>query len=161
MNPKSHRLIFNPSRGCVMAVAETSRSCGKSGASGTTRNRRSTRTKRKSCPRAKFQASNRHLAQSPIVQTAINSVAKVANKQIWLSSDYMLSRLTVDPDITQKRMGDGFYEQRLINEQIAVMSACPRHLPHQFQPRFLRSLTTCCAAKRASRDFFTTGLPNI
>jgi hypothetical protein len=30
MNTQSHRLVFNPSRGCLIAVAETSRSCGKS-----------------------------------------------------------------------------------------------------------------------------------
>jgi filamentous hemagglutinin len=48
------------------------------------------------------------------------------NKQIWLSSDFMLQALTVDPDITQKRMGDGFYEQRLINEQIARLTGYAR-----------------------------------
>ncbi|NBW79885.1 MAG: hypothetical protein EBR27_12885 [Betaproteobacteria bacterium] len=36
MNTQPHRLVFNPSRGCLMAVAETSRSCGKACASGTT-----------------------------------------------------------------------------------------------------------------------------
>jgi filamentous hemagglutinin family protein len=48
------------------------------------------------------------------------------NRQIWLSSDYMLSALAVDPDITQKRMGDGFYEQRLINEQVAQLTGYRR-----------------------------------
>jgi filamentous hemagglutinin len=48
------------------------------------------------------------------------------NRQIWLSSDYMLSALSVDPDITQKRMGDGFYEQRLINEQVARLTGYAR-----------------------------------
>jgi filamentous hemagglutinin len=41
-------------------------------------------------------------------------------------SDFMLQALTVDPDITQKRMGDGFYEQRLINEQVARLTGYAR-----------------------------------
>ncbi len=36
----------------------------------------------------------------------------------WLSSDYMLEALSLDPTLSQKRMGDGFYEQRLIQKQI-------------------------------------------
>ncbi|HCX82783.1 MAG TPA: hypothetical protein DHV01_14445 [Rhodoferax sp.] len=35
MNPSAHRLIFNAARGCVIVVAETSRSRGKLGAVGT------------------------------------------------------------------------------------------------------------------------------
>ncbi|WP_296507892.1 filamentous hemagglutinin N-terminal domain-containing protein, partial [Rhodoferax sp.] len=48
------------------------------------------------------------------------------NKQIWLSSDFMLQALSADPDITQKRMGDGFYEQRLVNEQVARLTGYAR-----------------------------------
>ncbi|MEJ7138982.1 hemagglutinin repeat-containing protein [Amphibiibacter pelophylacis] len=40
----------------------------------------------------------------------------------WLSSDYMLKALAIDPATTQKRLGDGFYEQRLINEQVAQLT---------------------------------------
>ncbi|MGR3808231.1 two-partner secretion domain-containing protein [Pasteurella testudinis] len=36
----------------------------------------------------------------------------------WLSSDYMLNTLRHDPNRAHKRLGDGFYEQKLINEQI-------------------------------------------
>lgn len=36
----------------------------------------------------------------------------------WLSSDYMLNQLRHDHNLTHKRLGDGFYEQRLISEQI-------------------------------------------
>jgi hypothetical protein len=31
----------------------------------------------------------------------------------------MLQQLNVDPTLTQKRLGDGFYEQKLIREQVA------------------------------------------
>jgi filamentous hemagglutinin len=41
-----------------------------------------------------------------------------ANSQQWLSSDYYFSLMGADPAMTQKRMGDGFYEQRLIREQL-------------------------------------------
>ncbi|QKF50569.1 hemagglutinin repeat-containing protein [Pseudomonas graminis] len=36
----------------------------------------------------------------------------------FLSSDYLLSKLGYDPDQAQKRLGDGFYEQRLIQQAI-------------------------------------------
>ncbi|MEI7430735.1 MAG: filamentous hemagglutinin N-terminal domain-containing protein, partial [Betaproteobacteria bacterium] len=40
----------------------------------------------------------------------------------FMSSDYMLSRLKFDPQQIQKRLGDGFYEQRLIYEQIVQLT---------------------------------------
>ena len=36
----------------------------------------------------------------------------------WLSSDYMFKALRSEPQNMMKRLGDGFYEQRLVNEQI-------------------------------------------
>ncbi len=47
---------------------------------------------------------------------------RFANYRTWLGSDYMLGQLTLDPAVTQKRLGDGFYEQRLINEQVAQLT---------------------------------------
>ena len=40
------------------------------------------------------------------------------NKKNFLSSDYMFDQLSWDPDHRMKRLGDGFYEQTLINQQI-------------------------------------------
>lgn len=40
------------------------------------------------------------------------------NQRRWLSSDYMFNALRYEPNATQKRLGDGFYEQRLVREQI-------------------------------------------
>ena len=34
----------------------------------------------------------------------------------WLSSDYMLKALNVDPEYTHKRLGDGYYEQKLVKQ---------------------------------------------
>ncbi|WP_437216599.1 hemagglutinin repeat-containing protein [Pectobacterium sp. LFLA-215] len=51
----------------------------------------------------------------------IETDPRFTNQRIWLSSDYMLSQLRTDPSITQKRLGDGFYEQRLVREQIVEL----------------------------------------
>ena len=48
----------------------------------------------------------------------IETDPRFANKQKWLSSDYMLNALQYSPDSMHKRLGDGFYELRLVNEQI-------------------------------------------
>lgn len=45
-----------------------------------------------------------------------------ANYRAWLSSDYLLNALSIDPALTQKRLGDGFYEQKLIREQVAQLT---------------------------------------
>ncbi|QTD65189.1 HNH endonuclease [Acinetobacter towneri] len=45
-----------------------------------------------------------------------------ANYKNWLSSDYMLKALGLDPVMQQKRIGDGYYEQRLIHDQIAQLT---------------------------------------
>ncbi|WP_460149876.1 two-partner secretion domain-containing protein [Pseudomonas sp. S3_A03] len=36
----------------------------------------------------------------------------------FMSSDYMLTKLGYDPDTAQRRLGDGFYEQRLIQQAV-------------------------------------------
>ena len=43
---------------------------------------------------------------------------KFTDRNKWLSSDYMFKQLRNDPQNMLKRLGDGFYEQRLVNEQI-------------------------------------------
>ena len=37
-----------------------------------------------------------------------------------MGSDYLLSKLGYDPDQSQKRLGDGFYEQRLIQQAVTA-----------------------------------------
>lgn len=44
------------------------------------------------------------------------------NYNQWLSSDYMLSALGLDPVLQQKRLGDGFYEQHMVQDQIANLT---------------------------------------
>ncbi|KOQ33295.1 adhesin, partial [Achromobacter xylosoxidans] len=40
----------------------------------------------------------------------------------WLSSDYMLSQLGYDPATVHKRLGDGFYEQQLVRDQVGQLT---------------------------------------
>ncbi|KAF5270826.1 hypothetical protein FQR65_LT17791 [Abscondita terminalis] len=44
------------------------------------------------------------------------------NYKQWLSSDYMLDAMDIDPALKQKRLGDGYYEQRLVQDQIAQLT---------------------------------------
>lgn len=47
---------------------------------------------------------------------------RFANYRQWLSSDYLLTASGFKPEDTQKRLGDGFYEQKLIREQVAALT---------------------------------------
>ncbi|WP_334223581.1 hemagglutinin repeat-containing protein, partial [Photorhabdus bodei] len=40
----------------------------------------------------------------------------------WLGTDYMQQQLTHDPALAHKRLGDGFYEQRLVRDQITQLT---------------------------------------
>jgi len=52
----------------------------------------------------------------------IETDPRFSNYRHWLSSDYLLNQLGYDPALIQKRLGDGFYEQRLITEQLAQLT---------------------------------------
>lgn len=45
-----------------------------------------------------------------------------ANHRQWISSDYLLSALGVDPLSVHKRLGDSLYEQKLVREQVAQLT---------------------------------------
>lgn len=52
----------------------------------------------------------------------IETDSSFTNYNQWLSSDYMLDALGLDPALQQKRLGDGFYEQRMVQDQIANLT---------------------------------------
>lgn len=52
----------------------------------------------------------------------IETDPQFTNYKIFISSDYMLNRMAMDPSKAQKRLGDGFYEQKLINDQITELT---------------------------------------
>lgn len=64
------------------------------------------------------------LITTPLSSTAplIEVDPRFANQRQWLSSDYMLSQLSIDPTTVQKRLGDGFYEQSLVRDQVAQLT---------------------------------------
>lgn len=57
-------------------------------------------------------------SSGPLIETD----PRFTNRNTWLSSDYMLKALSLDPAVTQKRLGDGYYEQQLIREQVAQLT---------------------------------------
>lgn len=59
---------------------------------------------------------------NPNATYLIETNPRFANYRTWLSSDYFLNALSLDPSLTQKRLGDGFYEQKLIREQIGTLT---------------------------------------
>lgn len=63
-----------------------------------------------------------HISASPAANYLIETDPRFADYRTWLSSDFILQALNIDPALTQKRLGDGFYEQRLIREQIGQLT---------------------------------------
>jgi filamentous hemagglutinin len=67
-------------------------------------------------------ASLFHPNPDPGAHYLIETDPRFADYHNWLSSDYLLQALALDPNTTQKRLGDGFYEQRLVREQVAELT---------------------------------------
>ena len=58
------------------------------------------------------------LATNPNTSYVIETDPNFTNRRNFLSSDYVLSRLKLDPMNIQKRLGDGYYEQQLVMQEI-------------------------------------------
>jgi filamentous hemagglutinin len=54
----------------------------------------------------------------PLIETD----PRFADYRQWLSSDYMISALSLQPDSLLKRLGDGYYEQKLVQDQVAELT---------------------------------------
>ncbi|MGE5493451.1 MAG: hemagglutinin repeat-containing protein, partial [Actinomycetota bacterium] len=63
-----------------------------------------------------------HVLPAGTSRYLVETDPKFANYRSWLSSDYLLQQLAIDPAAIQKRLGDGFYEQKLVREQIAQLT---------------------------------------
>ena len=59
---------------------------------------------------------------NPGAHYLIETNPRFANRDQWLSSDYLLGALGKDPSTVQKRLGDASYEQKLIREQVAQLT---------------------------------------
>ena len=60
--------------------------------------------------------------EDPSAKYLIETNEKFANYQKFLSSDYLLNRVKSDPAKVAKRLGDGYYEQTLVTEQITNLT---------------------------------------
>ena len=58
------------------------------------------------------------LSTNPNTTYVIETDPNFTNRRNFLSSDYVLSRLKLDPMNVQKRLGDGYYEQQLVIQEI-------------------------------------------
>ena len=59
------------------------------------------------------------------VNALIETDSAFINRKEFVSSEYMLNALANDPERRMKRLGDGFYEQGLINSQILSATGKP------------------------------------
>jgi len=50
---------------------------------------------------------------------------RFTSRNKFISSDYLLERVGYDPSQVHKRLGDGFYEQRLVREQVLALTGRP------------------------------------
>ena len=60
-----------------------------------------------------------------IANALIETDSAFTNRKKFVSSEYMLNALANDPERRMKRLGDGFYEQGLINSQILSATGKP------------------------------------
>lgn len=72
----------------------------------------------RSIPNASLYAVHPESTASYLIETD----AQFTNKKNFLSSDYMYRLLAWDPDHIQKRLGDGYYEQQLLRQQIVELT---------------------------------------
>ncbi len=62
------------------------------------------------------------LNTSPEADYLVETDPLFTRRETFLASDYMLDQLAKDPSRQLKRYGDGFYEQRLVTEQVTQMT---------------------------------------
>ncbi|AQR69208.1 hypothetical protein BZG29_13300 [Janthinobacterium sp. LM6] len=67
-------------------------------------------------------ASLYKVSSAPSSRYLVETDPRFASYREWTGSDYLLKQVKNDPSVTQKRLGDGFYEQRLVREQVAALT---------------------------------------
>ncbi len=61
-------------------------------------------------------------ATAPGATYLIETNPAFTNQKTFISSDYYLQQLGLNPQTTEKRLGDGFYEQQLVRNQITSLT---------------------------------------
>ena len=69
------------------------------------------------------------IATNPSTTYLIETDPNFTNRRTFLSSDYVLSHLNLDPMSIQKRLGDGYYEQQLVMRDIMRQTGKSRLQP--------------------------------
>ena len=67
---------------------------------------------------ASVLTSMSQLSTNPNTTYAMETDPNFTNRRSFLSSDYVINRLQLNPMRTQKRLGDGYYEQQLVMQAI-------------------------------------------
>lgn len=62
------------------------------------------------------------LSADPNAKFLVTTAPRFARGGPWDGSDYLLNALRTDPNNIHKRLGDGYYEQRLVNDQILQLT---------------------------------------
>ena len=65
------------------------------------------------------------LNNDPSAKYLIETNKKYADYHEFLSSDYLLERVKADPEKVSKRLGDGYFEQKFVIEQITKLTGRP------------------------------------
>jgi filamentous hemagglutinin len=63
-----------------------------------------------------------HLHPEPNAAYLVETDPRFTHRQTFLGSDYFLAQLSLDPERSLKRYGDGFYEQSLIDDQVLTLT---------------------------------------
>ncbi|MFL9881514.1 hemagglutinin repeat-containing protein [Paraburkholderia agricolaris] len=63
-----------------------------------------------------------HVDTAPNAPYLVETNPAFTNQQQWLSSDYYFQQMGMNPGQIQMRLGDGFYEQKLVQDQILSMT---------------------------------------
>jgi filamentous hemagglutinin len=80
-------------------------------------------------PNVTLPSSSLHqINKRPDSHHLIETDPRFTDRKQWLGSDYLLTQLKQDPNNVQKRLGDGYYEQQHIREQITALTG-QRNLP--------------------------------
>jgi len=67
-------------------------------------------------------ASLYQVTPAPSATYLVQTDPRFADYREWTSADYLTSKVPTDPSVTQKRLGDGFYEQQLVREQMTALT---------------------------------------
>lgn len=67
-------------------------------------------------------ASLYQVSPAPEATFLVQTDPRFADYREWTSADYLIGKVSTDPSVTQKRLGDGFYEQQLIREQMTALT---------------------------------------